>query len=129
MQVQCAEDCGNAPKKRLLRDLCIDHWGDEGAMFGDYLTDEAVWHVIGEAQTRHVGKDVVHDALQSSRIGKPAELHIHNIITHGNTASLNATVVLEDGNRIEYCDVYRFAGFGPKAKIKEITSYRFHIAG
>lgn len=124
MKVECAEDCGNAPKKVLLRDLTIDFWADDGRMLVDHLTDKAVWSVVGGP--RHVGKQVIREQLAHARGGEPVELLIHNIITHGNTASANATVTMQDGNRIEYCDVYRFAGFGPKAKIKEITSYIIH---
>lgn len=50
-------------------------------------------------------------------------LHIHHIITHGNVASLNGKLTLTNGDKLEFCHVYRFSGFGKKAKIKEITSY------
>ncbi len=125
MKVVCAEDCGNAPKKLLLRDLALDYWGDEGRMFVDNLAEEAVWIVVGGP--RHVGKEAIREQCANDRGGEPTELHIHNIITHGNTAAANATVTMQDGSRIEYCDVYRFAGFGKKAKIKEITTYRMHL--
>lgn len=121
VKVVCAENCGNSPKKLLLRDVTVDYWGSRGEMIVDHLAEDVVWSVVGGA--RHMGKEAVREHFTNHRGAEPAELIIHNIITHGNTAAANATVIMQDGSRIEYCDVYRFAGFGPKAKIKEITSY------
>ncbi|HLS89253.1 MAG TPA: nuclear transport factor 2 family protein [Sphingobacteriaceae bacterium] len=122
MKVLCAEDCGNAPKKALLRDVTIDYWGGDGQLMLENLADGAVWTVVGQAPAEGIQAIVEHRA--GDRSDKPVELQIHNIITHGNVASLNATVLRQDGSRLEYCDVFRFSGFGKKAKIKEITSYR-----
>lgn len=135
MKIVCAEDCGNAPKKRLLKELYIDFWGGEGRMLFDNLTEDAVWSIVGGPQ--YVGKEAIKEAIEEaitepfekSRDGRPSELVIHNIITHGNTAAANVTVKMPDGSRIEYCDVYRFGGFGPKAKIKEVTSYVIPLTG
>lgn len=91
-------------------------------MMEENLADGAVWTVVG--QNRVEGIPAIVEQAAGDRSEKPAELLIHNIITHGNTASLNASVVRQDGSRLEYCDVFRFSGFGKKAKIKEITSYR-----
>jgi len=124
LKIVCAEDCGNAPKKALLRDLSIDYWGGDGQMMEENLADGAVWTVVG--QNRVEGIPAIVEQAAGDRSEKPAELLIHNIITHGNTASLNASVVRQDGSRLEYCDVFRFSGFGKKAKIKEITSYRIY---
>lgn len=125
MKIVCAEDCGNAPKKLLLRNLIIDHWSNDGRMMVDSLADEAVWSVAGGP--RNAGKEAILGHLARGRDGEPTELHIHDIITHGNTASANLTVTMQDGSRVEYCDVYRFGGFGSRAKIKEITSYVIRI--
>ncbi len=123
--VECVEDCGNAPKKLLIKEISIDYWGDRGQKFLDQLADEAVRVVVGGP--RHVGIEAIRAQMANDRAGQPTELRIHHIITHGNTAAANATVIMQDGSRMEYCDVYRFSGFGKKAKIKEITSYRIYI--
>lgn len=125
MKVECAEDCDNAPKKRLLRDLCIDYWRDEGSLVVEHLAEGAVWNIVGQAC--HVGVQAIRRQIEKVCDVKPAVLHIHNIITHGNTAAANATVTMRDGRQIEYCDVYQFAGFGPKAKIKEVTTYVIQV--
>lgn len=121
MKVECADDCGNAPKKALLRDVIIDFWKG-GQMVGDHVTDAVVWRLVGVADYK--GKEHVVDELLRSRTDEPAELIIHNIITHGNTAAANVTAIMQDGGRIEYCDVYRFSGFSKTAKIKDIATYR-----
>lgn len=94
-------------------------------MIVEYFADAAVWNVVGGA--RHVGTEAIREQLEKGRDDEPVELLIHNIITHGNTAAANATVTMRDGSRIEHCDVYKFAGFGPKAKIKEITTYLIQV--
>src|SRR5690606_28590892 len=72
------------------------------------------------------GKAAVMAAF-ASRFGgdaaRPEELHIHNIITHGNTAALNASLLMP-GGRVEYCHFYLFNGFAKSAKLKRITEYR-----
>lgn len=127
VKVHCAEDCGNAPKKRLLRDICIDYWGGGGHGLLENVVNEVAWNIIG-ARTI-VGIEAVQQHLAQAHPGRPVELFIHNIITHGNVASLNLTAIMPGGTRIEQCDVYRFSGFGRKAKIKEITSYVVRIDG
>lgn len=91
-------------------------------MIIDHLADHAQWKLVGGGS--HEGKQAISQQLDNLRRDQPVELHIHNIITHGNTAAADVTVMMQDGSRIDYCDVYRFAGFGPKAKIKEIRTYR-----
>lgn len=125
LKVTCAEDCGNSPKKALLRDLHVDLWGNEGRILLAALHGRVTWRrADGE---RVAGKDAVYGRMRMERCpdlrGMPEELAIHDIITHGRTAALNATITMGDGSRLEYCDVYRFAGVARTAPITEITSY------
>lgn len=121
LKVVCAEDCGNSPKKQLLRDLTIALAKQDIESWLEWMRDDVVWEIIGE--DRLEGKVAMADRLQSWHDRSISELEIHHIITHGNTASLNATVFFADGKRLDYCDVYNFGGFGKTAKIKKIMSY------
>lgn len=121
LKVVCAEDCGNSPKKQLLRDITISLAKQDIDSWMEWMRDDIEWDIVGEKQIH--GKTDMENVLKSRNERKITELEIHNIITHGNTASLNATLILANGKRIEYCDVYNFGGFGKKAKIKKIMSY------
>lgn len=119
--VECAEDCGNAPKKNVLKELNVAFAKHEIEFILDWVTDDVVWEIVGD-QLIH-GKDDVEKVLLEMKDYEVQRLSIHNIITHGNTASLNGTLLLSDQQKIDFCDVYNFRGFGKKAKIKSITSY------
>lgn len=126
MKIVCHEDCGNAPRKLLLRDNHIDYWQGDGRQFLDNVAHDAVWDVIGAGRCE--GEAAIRDHMARGRGTEPVSLAIHHIITHGKTASLNATVVFKDGSRVEYCDVYTFAGAGRNAKVKQITTYKIEFA-
>lgn len=119
--VECAEDCGNSPKKKLLKDLAISFAKKDIPFCMDWLTDDVSWELIGEKRIQ--GKEKVENALCEMSERDVKQLQIHNIITHGNAASLNATFILKDNWRIDFCNVYNFRGFGKNAKIKAIDSY------
>lgn len=44
----CAENCGNSPKKELLRDLSIAFVKNEIEFCMDWMTDDVVWEIIGD---------------------------------------------------------------------------------
>ncbi len=125
LKVYCEEDCGNAPKKELLKELAIAYAKGDIVFCLEWVKDEVEWDIVGKQQIR--GMNEYEKALTQRTDGEIHELYIHNIITHGNTASLNGTIVLEDEQKIAFCNVYNFSGFGKKAKIKTITSYVIHL--
>lgn len=149
MKVLCPVDCDNAPRKAILRDWTIA-WAQGEASAAELLADDVVYEpaagslaegkaavvsylsrpaagVAEHAADRASGAAVDNndDAVVSGTVHSvPVELHIHHIITHGNTAALNATLLLDDGRRVDYCHIYLFNGFAKTAKLKRITAYR-----
>lgn len=126
IHIECEENCGNSPKKLLLRDLSIAFAKNEIDFWLEWMQDEVVWDIIGDRLIQ--GKENVEKALKEMKDSTVQELRIHNIITHGNTASLNGMLVRKEKENIAFCDVYHFAGFGKKAKIKKITSYVIYLS-
>lgn len=123
MKVVCPVDCGNAPRKEILRDWNIA-WAGGDASAGELLADNIVYEPVGAPPIE--GKAAVQAWLlekHGTGFTVPDELHIHNIITHGNTAALNASLIMNDGRRFDYCHVYLFNGFSKTAKLKRITAY------
>lgn len=123
--VECAENCGNSPKKELLKSLSIAFAKNEIDSCIDCMRDDVVWNIIGDQQIQ--GIDRFEEALHQRKYRKVEKLQIHNIITHGNSGSVNGALMLKGDQRIDFCDVYNFAGFGKNAKIKTITSYLIPI--
>lgn len=121
IKIECAENCGNSPKKKLLRDLSIAFVKNEIEFCMDWMTDDVVWEIIGDKLIR--GKGDFEKALHQMKNCKVQQLRIQNIITHGNTGSVNGTLILNDKESVAFCDVYNFRGFGKNSKIKAITSY------
>ena len=120
MKVTVEEDCGNAPRKLLLRDFNVAlAAGDLGAVL-DRVSDDIAWKLVGNQVVE--GKAAFERALQGSTM-KVAHLRIENIITHGKTAAVDGELELENGFKLAFCDVYRFTGAGRRAKIDRITAY------
>lgn len=125
LKVHCAENCGNSPKKELLRDINISFAKSEIDFCLGWMRDDIIWDIIGEEQIQ--GKSEFEKTWKRRIDRSVEELQIHNIITHGNTGSVNGNIILSDSTNVAFCDVYHFAGFGKTAKIKKITSYIIKI--
>ena len=121
MKIECAEDCGNSPKKKLLKELSIAFANNDIDFCVNCVTDDVVWDIVGDRLIQ--GKDLFEQALRQLKDRKVEQLRILNIITHGNVGSVNGTIVLSDLQHLAFCDVYNFRGFGKNSKIKTITSY------
>lgn len=115
------EDCGNAPKKELLRDFKIAFVKGDIEYLLQNTTDDIQWTMVGDQIFE--GKEQVTKMLEQTRKTKTAELALYNIITHGNTGAVNGVSKLENGALVAFCDVYRFSSNAKNAKIKEISSY------
>ena len=72
-------DCGNAPKKLVLRDLNIAFAHSDVEAIFDHLTDDIRWQIIGEADLH--GKEAVRAAFKAMKDTATSELIIHSIIT------------------------------------------------
>ncbi len=114
-------DCGNAPKKLLLRDLNIAFARGDVEAILDCLTEDVRWQIIGEADLRS-GKEAVRATLESMKTVVTNELVIHSIVTHGVDGVVNGVMNFEQGGSLAFCDVYRFSSAAGK-KIKSMMSY------
>lgn len=125
LQIFCGEDCGNAPKKALLKEFNIAFARGDVDFMLEHAAPNIVWEMVGDRTLR--GKDEFAEALDQLKKNKATELHIHNIITHGNVASANG--LLKFGEKsYAFSAVYRFNSFAKSAKIKEITSYVIDVS-
>lgn len=125
LKIICDEDCGNAPKKELLKEFNIAFAKNDIDLIVEDVTDDVTWNIIGDKRIQ--GKDDFTVALRQMNHGKAVELHISNIITHGKTASTNGILKFSHKKSSAFCDVYVFSSAGKDAKIKEITSYVIEV--
>ncbi len=120
LSIHVTEDCGNAPRKIVIRDFNIAYARSDYDYVLEQLTDDVVWQMVGDRTIR--GKQDVALMLQQTTDFAPSALHLTNIITHGRTAAANGILTLADSS-LSFCDVYIFNSAGKQGKIKEITSY------
>ncbi|SEB61216.1 DNA-binding protein [Paenibacillus sp. GP183] len=126
LKIISAEDCGNAPKKELLREFNIAFAKNDIGFIIENITDNVLWNIVGDKRIE--GKDTFADTLKQMRNSTAIELYISNIITHGNTGSANGILTFENKKSYAFCDVYIFSSAAKNAKIKEITSYVIEVA-
>jgi hypothetical protein len=120
MKIACAEDCGNSPKKKLLKEWSIAAASHDIDFCAEWAADDVVWEIVGDRRIE--GKDLFVQALRQWQGRIVEQLRIENIITHGNVGSVNGTIVLDDQRSFAFCNVNKFSS-GKQSKIKAITSY------
>ncbi|MEV6719461.1 nuclear transport factor 2 family protein [Streptomyces xanthochromogenes] len=117
--VRATPDCGNAPRKEVLRDFVIAMAEADGETLAGMVGEGVEWHLVGEAVLR--GRA----AVRAWAAGLPVarEITFGAVITHGREAGVDGTTEAADGRRYAFCHVLRFAGAARTAKIAEIRSY------
>lgn len=116
-----ASDCGNAPKKQVLRDFSIALAKRDRDAALSAVADDIEWEIVGRWTIG--GKADFAAALNTVADQQVVTLHLETILTHGDEGSVSSSVELGDSRRLRCCDVYKFSGHSKTAKIKRITSY------
>ena len=119
-RIICAEDCGNAPKRLLIKQLLTALARGENAFVLKHLTDDIVWQRVGRTPLQ--GKPAVSTELQRMKREIKSEMIIENIVTHGAAGAANGRMQLKNGKSFGFAHVYRFQG-AAGVRIKEITEY------
>ena len=101
-------DCGNAPKKAFLRDFNVAFARADIPALLAAVTDDFAWDMVGDK--RVTGKAAFAAALDEMKQHTAAELVIDKIITHGREAAVSGTMVMQDGRRFSFADIYTFRG-------------------
>lgn len=121
IRITCKEDCGNAPKKKLLLEFNIALVKKDNEFIKDYISDDIYWNMIGVHNIK--GRQGFLETSKQWMDTKPNELHIKNIITHGKTAAVTGNLKINGLITYEFSHIYEFSSVGKNAKINEITSY------
>ena len=119
-RIVCAEDCGNSPKRLLLKKVLTALARGDTAFVLRHLAEDVTWHQPGAAPLQ--GKAAVAQLLEAMERETKAELVIENILTHGPTGAANGRMTLTNGESYAFAHVYRFKG-AADTQIKELTTY------
>lgn len=97
---------------------------NDSAYIAEQVTYDIRWEIVGEQTV--AGKKAFVEMLKLMELPGPLSMTIHNIITHGKTASVNGVMTTPDGTSFGFCDVIRFNRI-KNPKIKEMTSYAIEL--
>jgi hypothetical protein len=126
LTIVCPDDCGNAPKKAMLKEFNIAMVKKDLDAITAMISDQVSWNMIGDKIIQ--GKEAFTETLKQRETNTTTELSISTIITHGNAGSVNGSYILANGKKYAYCEVYKFTSTSKQAKIKEISSYVIEVS-
>lgn len=121
VKINVATDCENAPRKKFIRDFETSFALEKPEILLDSLSEDIYWEMAGDKVIR--GKSEAAEQIKTMVDGFTKELTIENIITHGDTAAANGTMVFSGGSTFNFCDIFTFTSHSKNAKIKKITSF------
>ncbi len=117
--------CKNSPKREFLKEWTIAFAEGNSSFVLDGISDGVTWNIVGDKRIE--GKEAFGQALEEMGANEVAELALHKIVTHGKEGAVNGTMVMENGKRYAFCDVYEFTN-ARGTTIKSIESYVIEIA-
>jgi len=123
-KITVPEDCGNAPKKILIRDFNTAFAENKIDKILEYMSDDITWNMVGNKVIK--GKKEAEEMLKTMGGEAAHELIINTIITHGDTAAADGVMKFPD-TAIAFCDIYTFTNHSDNAKIRELTSYGIEL--
>lgn len=117
-------DCGNAPRKLVLRDFFIAFYSGDVEGVTAWLKDDTEWEFVGDAVVQ--GTEAITQWIAET--SPHSELHLHRVLTHGWQCAVEGTVTSTDGSQTRFAHVVDFTGGAKTAKIKAIRSYRIALS-
>lgn len=126
VKITVSDDCGNSPKKLLLKDLNVAFAKGDIEFIRESVSDDISWNIVGDKQIQ--GKSDFDKALEQMQSSEAVELIIGKIITHGKEGAVSGEIKTADGKVYAYCDIYEFRG-AKGASIRSIESYVIETGG
>ncbi|MDQ0888914.1 hypothetical protein QFZ81_004002 [Paenibacillus sp. V4I9] len=111
-------------QKELLRAFNVAFACKNVGFIMETISEDIRWYFIGD--TVLLGKAEVFRMLEQLIDKKATEMVISNIITHGNSGSVNGVLNLESKISYAFCNVDRC--LGKNAKIKKISSFIINVS-
>ncbi|HCO81802.1 MULTISPECIES: hypothetical protein [Bacillus] len=115
--------CDNAPRKQIVIDFTVAILTRENEVINEYADESIIWYQLKD-NAKLEGRNALISTLYKEDREIISALEIYQVITHGKFASINGVMLLANGLKIDFCDVYIFSSAAKSGKIKEIKSYR-----
>lgn len=115
------DDCNNAPKRALLRDLLIAWVHGDWETMRPLLAEDIAWEFVGEPTVR--GREAL---MERAAEGDPAEMTdvvIARILSHGKLGAIEGTIALRNGMQLGFCHVVTFSGHAKTAPVMQMRSF------
>jgi len=119
MKFSFPQDCGNSPKRELIKNICLAVVNNDMAKFYSHLADDIIWEFV--ENVRLSGKQEVKDFFEKNRTGQVEGMVLDYILTHGKQGSAGGKIILSDYS-IHFADFYEFAS-AKSTQIKKIKSF------
>jgi len=107
-KITSSPDCGNSPKKELLKKINIAFANGNSDFLTESVADKIVWDIIGEKKI--VGKEKFTEHLIKMKAEKASELVLDRILTHGKEGAVNGIMKMQNGKKYAFSDFYDFNG-------------------
>ena len=124
VKVHLHTDCGNAPKKILLREINIAFAQGDVNVLTEKTTDDVCWDLVG--QQRVEGRPAILKELEKMKEEKASDLYLDRILTHGREGAVSGRITLENGKSYAFADFYTFSS-AKGARVKSITTYVLEV--
>lgn len=99
-------DCGNSPKMQFIKQFNIAFAEGNTTLITDSVSDDIVWTIVDDKRIE--GKDAFVAHLAAIKFDTTSELILSTVITHGKLASASGVIVMDNGQRYAFSDVYHF---------------------
>ncbi|MER3124561.1 hypothetical protein ABQG68_04020 [Bacillus pumilus] len=123
MKLIIPKGCDNAPRKQIVIDFTVAVLMRQTEIIKEYADESIIWYLLKD-NTKLEGRHELISTLYKVDRKMVNVLEIYQVITHGKFASINGVMLLTNGLKIDFCDVYIFSSAAKSGKIKEIKSYR-----
>lgn len=112
-------ECGNAPRREVIRDLVLALSNRDADALTPFLADNVAWDVVGQREL--AGLDEVVTWLGG--LEELSEVRFRTILTHGREGGVDGTVTTTGGRSFGFAHVFGFVNTAKTAKIKLVRTY------
>ncbi|HIV57579.1 MAG TPA: hypothetical protein H9902_06440 [Candidatus Stackebrandtia faecavium] len=119
VEVVATPDCGNAPRREIIKDLVVAIAEKRVDDVGAIVAADVNWTVIGEAEMDNL--DRVLEWITGAENVK--QVRFGSILTHGREGGVDGEFTTATGQRWAFCLVIGFASTAKTAKIKTVRAY------
>ncbi|MGM8365457.1 hypothetical protein ACLIBG_08215 [Virgibacillus sp. W0181] len=123
MKLIIPKGCDNAPRKQVLIDFTVAILKQQNEIIKEFADESLIWYQLKDNK-KIEGQSSFITLMQKENKDIVDCLEIYQVITHGKFASINGVISLDNGTKIDFCDVYMFSNTAKSGKVKEVKSYR-----